>query len=211
MGLKQRPFEEVLKMVPLHADLVSGLLGHVGRALEQIADGLLPGGVALFLPELHLQGGAVQNHHLADGEEIVDGIGHPVHQHGGGLVFNGHGNGAGAEGGLELEPVGVTAGQELVYRPAARRLVPAHGHDPVPRPQPALLDTDAGQVLRRQSAVVGADGGVRQDHHVPRLQPTGAMGVGAAVEQAETLLGPLVDVGNDSLPVQGEDGVGGCV
>ena len=198
-------------MVAHHADLLVRPLGHEAVAPQQAADALLPGGIALLLPEFHLLGAVVQHHHLPDADEIADGVHLFPHLHGDLPVADVHGDGHALERHIQVQSGGLAAAQMLVHRLHPRPPVHAHRRQHVAAVQPVVLYAQHRQILRRQAAVVRPHGRGAQDHDVPRLQPAGRVGVNAVVEQAEALLGLLVDMGHDALPVHGEHGVGGRI
>lgn len=214
--LKQGALEKLPEVVPGDFDLGAGAFADKGRAPQQIADALLPGGVALFLPELHLPGKAVHNDHLADAPEIVHGVGGFAHGHGGGFAVDGRpdgnfltgGGGQAADRG-QLQRFGVPAGQGFIDRPAVRRVEEARRGDPVSGAELLVPDVQPFQVGGGQVSVVGPDGGVRDNHQVPGPQLSGAVGILAVVEQAKVALGLLVDMGDGALPVQCKHGLGG--
>ena len=207
--LEQRPLEELPEVVARHLHLGAGALAGEGGAPQQAADAFFPGGVALFLPEFHLAGGAVQSHQLADAPEVVDDVGGLPHGDGGGPGVDGYPDGDVPPDGGQLQHGGVAAGQKFVDRLAARRVILAHRRQPVPGPELPVPDIQPLQIGGGEAAVVGADGGVGDDDQISGLQLPGAVGILAVVEQAEVVLGLLVDMGDGALPVQGEHGLGG--
>ena len=145
---------------------------------------------------------------MAYGGKIINGIDYAIHRYADRLVLDGGKNGMGAKLHCQLQAIGILAGQEFVDRLAARDLKLPHRYDLVPHPEPGFPDADTVQVLRRQAAVVSADGGIRQNDHIAGLETAGAVGMGTAAEQSKALFCLSIDVGNDSLPVQREDGMG---
>ena len=153
----------------------------------------------------------VQHHHLPDADEIADGVHLFPHLHGDLPVADVHGDGHALERHIQVQSGGLAAAQMLVHRLHPRPPVHAHRRQHVAAVQPVVLYAQHRQILRRQAAVVRPHVRGAQDHDVPRLQPAGRVGVNAVVEQAEALLGLLVDMGHDALPVHGEHGVGGRI
>ena len=209
--LKQLTLEELPEVVAHHADLLLRPLGDKAVAPQKIADALLSGGIALLLPEFHLLGVMIQYDHLADAVEIVDGI-HPLlHGHGYLTIRDLNTDGHALKGHIHLQADRFTAPQVLIYRLHARPMVDAYRRQHVAAAEPMILYADGSQILRGQIAVIRAHVGGSKDHQISRLQPPVRVGVNAVVEQAEALLGLLIDVGHDALPVHGEHGMRGRI
>lgn len=206
--LKLRPLKEVAEVIALHLEGQPGPFFAVGAAPEQVADALPAGGVALLLPELHPASRPVQNHHLSNAAEIPDGVDGVPYRNGDAAALDGEADRDPLTDGLQTEAVRVLVWQELVDGPPAGHVEDACRHQPVVDAEPGLPDADTGEILRPQRPVVRADGCVGDQHQVARLQPPGGVGVLAVVVEAEPHLGLLVDMGDDAIPIQGENGMG---
>ena len=211
MLLKQLTLEELPEVIAHHADLLLRAFGNKAAAPQKIADALLPGGIALLLPEFHLLGVMIQYDHLADAVKIADGIDPLLHRDGDLLAGDPHVDGNALEAHLQPQLHRLAVPQVLIHRLDARPMIDTHRRQHVAAAEPVILYADGRQILRGQPAVVRTHGGGGQDHHVSRLQPSGGMGIDAVIIQAEALLGLLVDMGHDALPVHGEHGVRGRI
>lgn len=211
MGLEQLALEEIPEVVAHHADLLIRALGDEAAAAQQTADALLPGGIALFLPEFYALRPVIQDHHLADADEIIDGVDLLPHLNGDLLVTDVDGDRDALKRHVQTQPHRLATPQVLVYRLDAGALVDAYRRQHIPGAEAWILNAQLRQIGGGKTAVVHAHGGGGQDHHILRLQTAGGVGVEAVVEQAKALLGLLVDMGHDALPIHGEHGMGGRV
>ena len=209
MLLEQLALEEIPEVVAHHADLLLRAFGDEAAAPEKAADALLPGGVALLLPEFHLLGAVIQHHHLTDADEVVDGVRLFPHFHHDLLVADVDGDGDALKRHVQMEPRRLAAPQVFVHRLDAGPLIDAHRRQNVVGAEACVVDVQHREVGGGQAAVIRAHGGGRQNHDVTRLQPSGGVGIQAVVEQPEPLLCLLVDVGDDTLPIHGKHGVRG--
>ena len=211
MFLKPLPLKKLPKMVSDNIHLGFRAFRAVRGAPQQIADALLTGRVAIFLPELDVFRGAVQNHHLSDGAEIIQRIAvfpylyrddprpdRGMDRHA--LIHR-----------VQLQLLALAAAHKLIHRLEGRIGIYAHRDDLIPAPEPVLVDPDPPQILHGQFPIVSAEIGADQDHHITCHQTAGRMGFGGMVEQAKLLLRPPVNVGDNTAAVHGKHGMGGGI
>ena len=144
--LEQLALEEIAEVVAHHADLLLRAFGDEAAAPEKAADALLPGGVALLLPEFHLLGAVIQHHHLTDADEVVDGVRLFPHLHHDLLVADMDGDGDALKRHVQMEPRRLAAPQVFVHRLDAGPLIDAHRRQNVVGAETRVVDVQHRQI-----------------------------------------------------------------
>ena len=166
MFLKPPSLKKLPEMVSDNIHLGFRAFRAVRGTPQQIANALLAGGVTVFLPELDVFCGTVQNHHLSDGAEVIQGIA---------VLSDLYRDDPRPDGGLDrhalihgvqLQLSALAAAHKLIHRLEGRIGIYAHRDDLIPTPKPVLVDPDPSQILHGQFPIISAEIGTDQDHHI---------------------------------------------